>query len=315
MIPSIASSRWVHSRPLNAILHWQQLPQRRWFSVSTDEVNKFGKMHPSWWEASQNPLIRMNVIRVQYIQQHIQQLLPGHPSLSDATTAPVNILDVGCGGGLLSESLARLGGRVTGIDPSADLIQAAQAHALLDRRFRNDPERLTYRTSSVEDLLQQQQQQQQQSSVLSLSGANVSMSTDTTTGSTSQGNEEFDVVCLLEVIEHVTDIDPLISTATRLMKPQGLLFVSTMSPTFLSYLITIVGAEYVMGYLPIGTHDWSQYQSPTQVQTVVERHGLQACHVSGMIPVLSYMPLIIADWKLDPSQTNVNWIGVYQKSL
>jgi 2-polyprenyl-6-hydroxyphenyl methylase/3-demethylubiquinone-9 3-methyltransferase len=216
-------------------------------------------------------------------------------------------LDIGCGGGLLSESLVRLGAHVTAIDPSVPLVQAAQAHAetfLLDQ---NLLERLDYRGGvTAEDLLQQQQQQQQQQD--------------------ENNKNKFDIVCLLEVVEHATDPQALLQTAVQLLKPQGLLFVSTMSPTLASYLLTIVAAEHITGYVPVGTHDWNQYLHPHQVYDLLNQNNnhhtitddtdandVQELDVQGM--ALSRPPLCAGDWqwKLHPTDTSVNWIATYRK--
>lgn len=233
---------------------------RRYASSLDQEVAKFSSMDADWWDPTKNPLIAMNAIRMQYIQSIVGDL--------HAKTA----LDIGCGGGLLSESLARRGATVTGVDPSARLLAAAKVHQQLDPRT----SAIDYVEGTAEDI---------------------------------QGS--FDIVCLLEVVEHVNDVPGLFGSASRLLADDGTLFVSTMNRTLQSYLLTIVGAEYVMGYLPRGTHDFARYQSPDEVARHMADVGLEPLDVSGM--VLRRPPLLgIWDWRLDPTNTNVNWIGAYR---
>lgn len=265
---------------------------RRPFSVSAAEVDKFNAMHADWWNPSKNPLISMNAIRVQYIRQQVAESL-SFVATSNATTNAktrrlqgLRALDIGCGGGLLSESLARLGAHVTGIDPSPDLVAAAKQHAQQTLLDNHHDTHLEYRNTTVEDLLKSS-----------------SLSPET--------KEEYDIVCLLEVIEHVKDPSSLLEAASLLLRPGGLLFVSTMSRTVKSHLLTIVGAEYILRLLPPGTHDWNLYRSPHEIRQLMESHGLAEVDTAGM--VLKRLPFLSYDWTLDPNDMDVNWIGCYRK--
>jgi len=248
-------------------------------SVSQEEVAKFSGMDKNWWDPSFHPLIAMNPVRVGYILDKVQ-----HQRQSTPTTPPLGqlkALDVGCGGGLLSESLARLGAQVTAIDPSPDLVAVAQAHA----RETGDPrlEKIDYQGgTSVEELA-------------------------------ASTTEKYDIVTLLEVVEHVANVPSLMEAATSLVKEDtGLLFVSTMNRTWKSHLLTIVGAEYIMGYVPQGTHDWNQYLAPHKVTRIMDGFGMEPVDISGM--VLSKPPICGNwDWRLDPNDTDVNWIGTYRR--
>lgn len=227
----------------------------------------------------------MNAIRVEYIKKQVMLSSLSSPSSSPSSSGNtpfkgLRALDVGCGGGLLSESLARLGATVTAIDPSIDLIQEAKRHAQLDRKTRT----IDYRGGwTIEQLANEVVDEQ-----------------------------KFDLLCMLEVIEHVPDVESMIEAVPKLMKPNGIFFLSTMNKTAMSMAIAILGAEYVMNYLPIGTHDWNQFRSPEVVKDMVqESAGLVEVDVQGM--VLSSPPVWGQwDWQLDPNNTDINWIGTYK---
>ena len=261
-------------------------------SVSPNEIAKFSEMHQQWWDPSFNPLISMNPSRIKYILDIVKKKMKQpneitnnhhgkkhHPPLHNLTA-----LDVGCGGGLLSESLARLGANVTAVDPSQALVDMAQQHA----KHMGDPRlgKIDYRGGvTVEELA--------------------------ASASTNQ-QDPFDLVCLLEVLEHASDVPSLLQAATSLVKPNGgLLFVSTINRTWKSHLLTIVGAEYIMGYVPPGTHNWEQYLAPDEVTTMVQRFGMQPLDICGM--VVSRPPFCGNwDWRLDARDTDCNWIAAYQ---
>jgi 2-polyprenyl-6-hydroxyphenyl methylase / 3-demethylubiquinone-9 3-methyltransferase len=270
------------------------------------EVSKFSAMSRQWWDPNINPLIGMNVIRLEYIRRSILRYydVPYNdntsPFVSERPTVilPLNgmrVLDIGCGGGLLSESLARLGAtHVVGIDPSIDLIAVAK------KRTENDS--MLHRTISYIGGISAEQFLVQ------------------------EGSNGYDAVFLLEVVEHVDNPKQLIETAVALLRPGGLLFLSTINRTYKSFLLTIVGAEYVMRYLPPGTHNWKQYFSPQEIEKLVtDTTYAQQLDVSGMIIRTERNNLIQLarnitsgtsnwDWNLDPLDHDVNWIGCYTKS-
>lgn len=241
-------------------------------SISETEVAKFSELSTTWWDPKENPLIGMNSIRVGYILDRIS---------SERSLTGKRALDVGCGGGLLSESLARLGATVTAVEPSQELAEQARLHAQLDPRTRS----IDYRGGwTVEQLAAE------------VEGTSA---------------EKFDVICCLEVIEHVTDVDSILSSIQRLLKPDGKLFLSTINRTTKSKAVAIVGAEYIMRYLPIGTHDWNQFKSPEEVRALVEANGLEEVDIQGM--VLTSPPFQGRwDWALSADDTDINWIGSYQ---
>lgn len=250
----------------------------------------------------------MNVTRVRYIRDQVQRHLLQHKlPMENKLQQPslplqgLRALDVGCGGGLLSESLARLGADTVGLDPSPALVGAAEAHA--SRTLSHAPrERLRYIAgTTVEELADEH--------------------TASNTGNSDNDSKLFDIVCCLEVIEHVPNPGSLLEAASRLLKPDGgLLFVSTVNRTPQSFALTIVGAEYVMRYLPVGTHDWKAYKSPDEVEQLLQQQqtGMQPVDVTGMVLPPMSLPAVLLrnewNWQLDPDDTNVNWIGCYQNN-
>lgn len=268
-------------------------------SVSSDEVSKFSSMASTWWDADQNPLISMNPTRMHFIIQTLQRNNRLHKDVLNDTSSyrpleGLTALDVGCGGGLLSESLARLGAQVTAIDPSEQVANAAYEHSKLDPTISKKTE---YKGgTSVEDLDRQMNEIQKCS------------------------NESlFDIVCILEVIEHAIDPDRLVQSATSLLKKPsnensedgGMLFISTINRTIKSYGIAILGGEYVTRKLPIGTHSWDTFKSPQEVNGLVGKYGLKEVDVNGM---LLKPPFFDLRWELSKTDVDVNWIGSYSHS-
>jgi len=235
-------------------------------------------MNETWWDPRKNPLVGMNPVRVQYIVEtlasfdSLQTLAENDPPLTTLTA-----LDVGCGGGLLSESLARLGATVTAIDPSVPLVESAKRHAMKDPQTAS----IDYRGGvTIEDLA-------------------------------AISEDKFDVICILDVIEHATDVDSMLRASSSLLKSDGVLFCSTINKTFKSHFVAILGAEYVMRYLPIGTHDWNQFQSPQDVKDRMKLAGLKEVGVNGMVMTAPRLDGTWS-WRLDPKDVDINWIGSYQ---
>jgi 2-polyprenyl-6-hydroxyphenyl methylase/3-demethylubiquinone-9 3-methyltransferase len=176
--------------------------------------------------------------------------------------------------------LARLGADVTAVDPSHTLVEHAKRHAEMDPKTRS----INYKGGcSIEQLVQEKNQE-----------------------------PYYDIICILEVLEHVTDVESILTSARSLLKPDtGRLFVSTLNRTIKSQLMAIIGAEYVLGILPPGTHDWNQFKSPQEVEELMNQSGLQQVDVQGL--VITKPPFWGQwDWKLDPMDTDVNWIGTYK---
>lgn len=268
-------------------------PIKRTLSVSAAEVEKFSKLSPTWWDPDSNPLVKMNPARIARMRSVIEK--HRHSSMMDEHKPifhGLKALDIGCGGGLLSESLARLGADVTAIDPSREIAELAQQHALRDKAT----SKINYRGGmSVEELAEE-------------------MNAHNDNGGLKE-DYLFDMVCILEVIEHATDPDGLFAAASSLLKkptetsPGGVLFVSTMNKTAKSYIFAILGAEYVTGMLPIGTHDWNNFFAPQDVESMLRVHDLVQIDVCGMVLKPFAAPRI--EWDLNEGDTDVNWIGSY----
>ncbi len=233
-------------------------------TIDAREVQQFNELQGEWWNPTgkMKPLHRINPVRLAYINE---QIALNH-RLDMTIPKPLNgltILDIGCGGGLLCEPLARLGASVTGIDPGNGNIEIAKAHAI------NSSLDISYQTTTAEDLL--------------LSGA------------------QFDIVLAMEVIEHVVNIPTFIEAIAGLVKPQGLFIGSTINRTLRSFALAIIGAEYILRWLPKGTHSWDKFVTPQEFIETLETHGFDLCETTGM----SYLPFV-DKWR-QSKDTSVNY--------
>jgi len=215
-------------------------------SVDRTEVAKFAEAwsHPDAFGSSVGPLRVMNQVRVEALRSF---LLEGRSSSDGGSLTGMRAVDVGCGMGLLSESLAALGMDVQGVDASAEAIAAATRRA--DAYAAGD--RLRYRVGTAEDLVLEERC--------------------------------FELVCSLEVIEHVRDPEAFLRDLCAMVEPGGTLVLSTMNRTAKSWLMAILGAEYVAGMLPVGTHDWARFVRPADVERALRREGLRTERVQGMV--------------------------------
>jgi 2-polyprenyl-6-hydroxyphenyl methylase / 3-demethylubiquinone-9 3-methyltransferase len=267
---------------------WSRLGERRSLHLhqplQSSEVDKFSQLAAHWWHPTQNPLLAMNPVRMQFIREC---LASWEPPLSEEEEEERRILDVGCGGGLLAESWVRLRRQyhVTGVDPSTALGTVARHHAAqtLPAQWQS---RLQYICGTLEE-------------AIPADGA------------------PFDIISCCDVIEHVPDPAALIHAMSQRLRPGGLLFLSTIDRTVWSYLVTIVGAEYIAGLLPRGTHEYHKYLPPSEVALRATRAGLVPRRIAGMVVPACALPAAVFlrqwSWQLDPSDTRVNWIGCYQK--
>jgi 2-polyprenyl-6-hydroxyphenyl methylase/3-demethylubiquinone-9 3-methyltransferase len=220
-------------------------------SVDKEELARFAKLGDSWWDLSgpQRALHKLNPARVGYLRNLCCSHFPdgGGPRDRKAEKAldGLRIVDLGCGGGLLTEPLARLGAKMTGIDPAEENIAAARRHAEAEG-FSID-----YRSLTVESL--------------------------------AESGESFDVVLAMEVLEHVADVDGFLRAAATLVRPGGLFVGATLNRTLKSYALAIVGAEYVLRWVEPGTHDWTKFLRPNELLKPLKAAGLSEIDRAGVV--------------------------------
>jgi 2-polyprenyl-6-hydroxyphenyl methylase/3-demethylubiquinone-9 3-methyltransferase len=215
------------------------------------------------------PLHKLNPVRLGYIRDKTAARFERDPKKLDCLKG-LRILDIGCGAGILSEPLARLGAQMVGADPSEENIAVASAHA------EDSDVAVDYRATTAEDL--------------------------------AAGHERFDVVLAMEVVEHVTDVGEFVATCASMVKPGGLMIAATLNRTLKSFALAIVGAEYVLRWLPRGTHQWNKFVTPQELERAIEASGMNVTGERGVI----YNPF--ADrWQLS-SDMDVNYMLVAERS-
>ncbi len=235
-------------------------------TVDQGEIDKFSAMADDWWDPDGKfkPLHQLNETRLRFIRQRSCR----HFGRDDDRLDPfdgLSVLDVGCGGGLISEPMARLGGAVTGLDAAPANIEVARLHAAASGLA------IDYRCATAED--------------------------------EAEAGRQYDLVLALEIIEHVADVGTFLSSLGRVVRPGGALFLSTLNRTAKAYLLAIVGAEYLLRWLPRGTHDWQRFVKPSELTRPLRQNGLKVGALSGLV----YNPL--ADrWHLDERDLDVNYI-------
>ena len=238
-------------------------------SVNKKEIEKFSKMAAEWWdpEGKFKPLHKFNPIRIKYIKDNIIKNF----NLKNKTKplSGVDILDIGCGGGLLSEPMSRLGANVTGIDASDKNIKIAKLHS------KKNNLKIKYLCSSPEKI---------------------------------KIEKKFDVILNMEIVEHVEDIDFFLKSCSELLKKNGIMFVATINKTFKSYVFAIVGAEYILRWLPIGTHEWEKFVKPEDLKKNLIKYNLILQKFDGM-----HFNLIEDEWRIS-SNLSVNYIGRFIKN-
>ncbi|MDJ1157453.1 bifunctional 2-polyprenyl-6-hydroxyphenol methylase/3-demethylubiquinol 3-O-methyltransferase UbiG [Chelatococcus sp. SYSU_G07232] len=215
-------------------------------SVDAEEVARFEAMAGTWWDPKgpMRVLHRFNPVRLAYIRDAAAAHF-GRDARSAAPLDGLTLLDVGCGGGVLSEPMARLGARVTGLDPAAGNVAVARLHA--ERGGLS----IDYRQETVESL--------------------------------AARGEGFDVVLAMEVVEHVADVQAFVDALCSVTKPGGLLVMATINRTLKSYALAIVGAEYLLRWLPKGTHDWDKFVTPDELTDAIEANGLAVVNRTGVV--------------------------------
>jgi 2-polyprenyl-6-hydroxyphenyl methylase / 3-demethylubiquinone-9 3-methyltransferase len=240
-------------------------------TLDPDELDRFARLASEWWDPNGKfrALHRIGPARLTFLRDELMR----HFGVQADQLRPLTglrLLDVGCGGGLICEPLARLGAAVTGLDPAPETIEAARRHAAGQNL------NIDYRAARVENLLAE--------------------------------NIRFDAVVCLEVIEHVPDPGAFLKSCGALVRPGGLMLLSTLNRTLKAYLLAIIGAEYVLRWLPVGTHQWDRFVTPEELARHTEAAGLAGLRVKGLV----YNPM--ADvWSLS-DDSDVNYMAVAAKA-
>ena len=232
-------------------------------TINQEEIQKFSKLAEEWWDVSGKfkPLHMFNPIRIEYILENTSNHF-GKKN-KKLPLKGLKFLDIGCGGGLISEPMSRLGADVTGIDASLKNIKIAESHS------KKNNLKINYLNTSPEQFHE---------------------------------NEKFDVILNLEIVEHVEDVDLYFESCAKLLKKNGLMFTATLNRTFLSFIKAIIGAEYILRWLPIGTHDWNKFLKPKEIEEKISNLNFSIKEVSG----LNFNP-ITQKWKRS-KDLSVNYI-------
>lgn len=227
-----------------------QTPPPHSGTVDPQEISRFEAMAAEWWDphGKFRPLHKVNPVRLAHIRDTACAWF-GRSAHDDRPLAGLTAVDIGCGGGLLAEPMARMGADVVGIDASEVNVRIAATHAA------ETGTAVDYRPITAEAL--------------------------------AASGERFDIVLAMEVVEHVADVDLFLDACTRLMKPDGILFVATINRTAKSFALAIVGAEYILRWLPRGTHDWRKFLRPSEIAATLRPRGVDLRNVTGVI----YNPL------------------------
>ena len=236
-------------------------------SIDPDEVEQFARLGAQWWNprGPMAALHKFNPVRLGYIRDQAVAHFSRDPKKLDCLSG-LRILDIGCGGGILSEPLARLGAQVVGADPSEENIAIAAVHA------KDSGVSVDYRATTAEDLAAQR--------------------------------EQFDVVLAMEVVEHVTNVDDFVATCASMVKPGGLMIAATLNRTMKSFALAIVGAEYILRWLPRGTHQWDKFVTPEELERALVAGGLRVTAERGVI-----YNLLADRWQLSDDM-DVNYMMV-----
>ncbi|MDC6468635.1 bifunctional 2-polyprenyl-6-hydroxyphenol methylase/3-demethylubiquinol 3-O-methyltransferase UbiG [Candidatus Pelagibacter sp.] len=238
-------------------------------SINKKEIEKFSKIAEEWWNPNGKfkPLHNFNPIRIKYIKENI--IKDFKIKSSKKPLNKINLLDIGCGGGLLSEPMCRLGANVVGIDASAKNIEVAKFHAKKSRL------KINYKVASPEKL---------------------------------KTNIKFDIILNMEIVEHVENVDFFIKESTKLLKKNGIMFVATLNKTLKSYAFAIIGAEYILKWLPIGTHDWEKFIQPNDLIRISAKNSLSLKKLDGM-----KFNILDNSWKIS-KDTSINYIVKLKKN-
>ena len=237
-------------------------------TINNKEIEKFSKIAEEWWDphGKFKPLHKFNPIRISYIKDNIVNSF--NLKNTKKPLENIKILDIGCGGGLLSEPMSRLGAEVYGIDASEKNINVAKLHA------KKNNLNIEYKCISPENF---------------------------------NTEIKFDVILNMEIVEHVDDVDFFLKSCTKLLKKNGIMFVATLNKTLKSYLFAIVGAEYILRWLPIGTHEWDKFVAPNYLINLSKKNNLKKKKIDGL-----KFDLVKNQWKLT-NDLSVNYISLFKK--
>ena len=213
-------------------------------TINKEEIQKFSKLADEWWDVKGKfkPLHMFNPIRIEYITDNIKKHLKIQNN-KNFFLEGLNILDIGCGGGLISEPMARLGANVTGIDASEKNINVARLHS------KKSGLQINYLNKSPENLNEK---------------------------------EKYDMILNLEIVEHVENVNLYIKSCYKLLKKNGIMFTATLNRSFISYLKAIIGAEYILRWLPIGTHDWNKFIKPEELEQLLNQEKFSTLNLKGL---------------------------------
>ena len=233
-------------------------------TINKEEIQKFSRLADEWWDVDGKfkPLHMFNPIRIEYITENIKKHFKIKKDSANFLKG-LNILDIGCGGGLISEPMARLGANVTGIDASEKNVKIAKLHS------EKSGLKINYINTSPEKL---------------------------------DDLEKFDIILNLEIIEHVDNVNLYVKSCNKLLKKNGLMFTATLNRSFLSYIKAIIGAEYILRWLPIGTHDWNKFIKPEELEKLSNTEKFSTVDIKG----LKFNPFL-NKWKRS-SDLSVNYI-------
>ena len=241
-------------------------------TVDPAEVERFSALADEWWNprGKMAPLHKFNPVRLGYIRDQAAARF-GRDAKQLGCLKGLRVLDIGCGGGILSEPLARLGATMVGADPSETNIEAAKLHATQSGLA------IDYRATTAEDL--------------------------------AAAGERFDVVLAMEVVEHVVDVNLFVESCAAMVKPGGLMIAATLNRTLKSFALAIVGAEYILRWLPVGSHSWDKFVTPNELEIAMERGGLCVTGEQGVI-----YNLLADAWQLS-TDTDVNYMMTAERAL
>jgi 2-polyprenyl-6-hydroxyphenyl methylase/3-demethylubiquinone-9 3-methyltransferase len=238
-------------------------------SINSKEIEKFSKIAEEWWDLNGKfkPLHKFNPIRISYIKENIIKTFK--ITSKKTPLKNIKILDIGCGGGLLSEPMCRLGAEVTAIDASKKNISVAKLHS------KKNGLKIKYICASPEKL---------------------------------KTRKKFDVILNMEIIEHVEDVSFFLKSCSSFLKKNGIMFVATLNKTLKSYVFAIVGAEYVLRWLPIGTHEWEKFIKPDDLINILEKNNFKLDRIDGMT-----FNLLMDKWDISKDKS-VNYIAKFIKN-